>query len=217
MLIPCWVVQLFFEFWMVVAMALVLGVVESQDSDLNIEVNKTAVEIIAPIWLTVGLICMVLTIVEIILLSRHKLKPKTFVIMNTIKSTIWAGLFLYDLAAVIVYNKNGEGDSRVSGVGSLIVEAILLMSFWAPLIYGSVIYHRSRKAKGTYAQVGHPYDMPIDTSYNGEPYTAGPSELSSTRPAAAYETQYEPFREHVQRDGPSPGPEYEMGSRRELR
>ena len=101
------------------------------------------------------------------------------------------------------------------------------MSFWAPLIYGSFIYHRSRKAKGTYSQVDHPYDMPIDTSYNGEPYTIGPSELSTRdmeqgeglvgggRPA--YGTQYEPYREHVPRDGPSPGPEYEMGSRRELR
>ena len=69
---------------------------------------------------------MILTVVEIILLARHKLTPKTFVIMNTIKSTVWAGLFLYDLATVVRYDASGEDNSRVSGVGLLIMEAILL-------------------------------------------------------------------------------------------
>jgi hypothetical protein len=38
------------------------------------------------------------------------------------------------------------------------------LSFWIPLIYGSVIYHRFRKEKKTYKPVD-PLSNPVDTSY----------------------------------------------------
>lgn len=41
--------------------------------------------------------CLVLTIVEIILLARHKLRPRAFLIMNSVKTVIWTGMWLYDV------------------------------------------------------------------------------------------------------------------------
>jgi hypothetical protein len=35
------------------------------------------------------------------------------------------------------------------------------LCFLAPLIYGSVIYHRSRKDGGSYKPVDHPYQNPV--------------------------------------------------------
>jgi len=43
-LIPAWIVQLFFEFWMVVIMGLALGVVIANDTNETIT-NRTAVEV----------------------------------------------------------------------------------------------------------------------------------------------------------------------------
>ena len=48
-----------------------------------------------------------------------------------------------------------------SAFGYLLLTADSL-SFWIPLIYGSVIYHRSRKESRTYKPVEHPLSMPQD-------------------------------------------------------
>lgn len=64
-------------------------------------------------------ICLVLTITEIVLLARHKLKPKTFVIFNTIKSTIWTALFIVDIVSFV------DTNSRTVSFIGLIIEAVL--------------------------------------------------------------------------------------------
>lgn len=78
-----------------------------------------------PIWIAVSALCLILTVTEIVLLARHKLKPKTFVIMNTIKTTIWTAIFAYDIAAIVVVVRNDNYGYSVSGF-SIIIEAILL-------------------------------------------------------------------------------------------
>lgn len=74
---------------------------------------------IVPIWIAMLVICLVLTITEIVLLARHKLKPKTFVIMNTIKSTIWTILFVLDVISSV------DRNSRTTSFLGLIIEALL--------------------------------------------------------------------------------------------
>lgn len=69
------------------------------------------------------LICLILTITEIILLARHKLKPKTFVIFNTIKSTIWTVLFVLDIVSFV------DNNSRTVSFVGLIIEAVLWYVF----------------------------------------------------------------------------------------
>jgi len=97
-----------------------------------------------------------------------------------------------------------------------------------PLIYGSIIYHRSRKARGTYTAVDHPYDIPIDTSYPSPYGDVGPSELSTSEMdveagrarRGSYSHQRDTrFQDYArERDG---GEEHlenaEMGSRTQLR
>lgn len=58
------------------------------------------------------------------------------------------------------------------------------MSFWVPLIYGSVIYHRFRKEKKSYKQVDDPHAMKLDTSYQPSSYAQQPYNDES------YESRY---------------------------
>lgn len=74
---------------------------------------------IVPIWMVMLVICLVLTITEIVLLARHKLRPKTFVIFNTIKSTIWTILFILDIVSFV------DNNSRTTSFIGLIIEALL--------------------------------------------------------------------------------------------
>jgi hypothetical protein len=75
---------------------------------------------VAGLWLGLNCFCFILTIVEIILLARHSLKPKTFVIMNTLKSAIWVTIFVFDIIAVV--RKSNDISTARSAV-SLVLEA----------------------------------------------------------------------------------------------
>jgi hypothetical protein len=132
---------------------------------------------VVPIWMVMLVICLVLTITEIVLLARHKLKPKTFVIFNTIKSTIWTILFILDIVSFV------DNNSRTTSFIGLIIEALLWyalsfrrtnqttitnlklhrLCFIIPLIYGSVIYRRTRRST-TYAPVIDPLSNPSNIS-----------------------------------------------------
>ncbi|KAE8444312.1 hypothetical protein EG329_000622 [Mollisiaceae sp. DMI_Dod_QoI] len=98
-------------------------------------------------------ICLILTITEIVLLARHKLKPKTFVILNTLKSTIWTVIFILDIVSFV------DNNSRTVSFGGLIIEGVLWLCFIIPLIYGSVILHRARHGD-IYAPVVDPLANP---------------------------------------------------------
>jgi hypothetical protein len=45
--------------------------------------------------------CLILTITEIILFARRKLKPLAFLITNVIKSTVWVVLFILEIVSVV--------------------------------------------------------------------------------------------------------------------
>ncbi|KAF4632775.1 hypothetical protein G7Y89_g5340 [Cudoniella acicularis] len=187
-LIPFWILQLLFMLIMIALLGLSIGLLvtwekdNDSDSDLTYDgltedaVEKT-VHIIAPVWIGICSACVVLTVVEIILLARHSLKPLRFVIMNSIKTAIWMVLFVLDIISATT-----KGGRTTSFLG-LAIDAILLLCFWIPLIYGSVVYHRTRREQKFY--------KPVDIPHN-------PTDLE-------YPSQYKNFVVEQPVDAPAPG------------
>lgn len=70
--------------------------------------------------MSIIVLCLCLTITEIVLLARHKLKPLTFVIMNVVKSTIWTIIFVFDVISAV------DNRSRTASAIAIIIEAVLL-------------------------------------------------------------------------------------------
>ena len=71
-------------------------------------------------------ICVILTITEIILLARHKLKPLAFLVMNVIKSLLWTVLFVLDIVSTATRG------GRTASVIAIIIELILVYDFDFP-------------------------------------------------------------------------------------
>ena len=192
-LIPFWCIQIFFMLLFIALLGLALGVLDTYENNNDEDWDNTqfdnvsdpehvvhvATDLIVPVWITICVICLVLTITEIILLARQKLRPLAFLIMNVIKTAIWTTLFILDIVSAVT-----EGGRTVSVVG-IIIDVILLyvspppssmhptnvlrrLSFWTPLIYSSVIYHRFRHEQKSYKPVDHPYSVPINTSYESQ-------------------------------------------------
>jgi hypothetical protein len=74
--------------------------------------------------------------------------------MNVIKSTIFTVMFVLDV--ISAFTQGG----RTASVIGLIIDIVLLICFWVPLIYGSVIFHRTRKEAKSYKPVDHPLQNP---------------------------------------------------------
>lgn len=74
----------------------------------------------APIWIGLSGLCFLMTILEIIFLTRHKLTPLKFLIHNVIKSTIWAGLFIVDVVGW------ARSTGRAQTIGALVVEFVIV-------------------------------------------------------------------------------------------
>ncbi|TVY56152.1 hypothetical protein LCER1_G002574 [Lachnellula cervina] len=157
-LIPFWTIQLGFTLAFIALLAVAMGVLVAwkqtdnnmagfmdQDSDNAVTV---AYQKVIPIYITVCAICLILTVTEIILLARHKLKPMAFVIMNVVKSAVFTALLVLDIISLVSVR-------TTSPVSNIPIDAILFLSFLIPLIYGSVIYHRSRKSR-IYRPIEHP-------------------------------------------------------------
>ncbi|TVY43701.1 hypothetical protein LOCC1_G004781 [Lachnellula occidentalis] len=162
-LVPFWTIQLGFMLAFIALLAVavrVLGVWKQTDNtdDYLDGVSDHAVtvtsHIVIPIYFSVCGVCLILTITEIILLARHKLKPRGFVIMNVIKSAMFTAFVALDIISLV-------GARTTSLAGSIIIDGVLFLSFLIPLIYGSVIYHRSRKSQ-TYRPVEHRSLVPED-------------------------------------------------------
>jgi len=75
---------------------------------------------VAAVLLAITVVCIALTIAEIIQLARRKLSPKVFVIMNTIKSTFQTVMFVISIASV------ASRDSVAVGLLSLLIQGVLL-------------------------------------------------------------------------------------------
>ncbi|KAH7333370.1 hypothetical protein BKA65DRAFT_43388 [Rhexocercosporidium sp. MPI-PUGE-AT-0058] len=200
-LIPFWTVQLGLELIMIALLALAVGVLVHYDndnydnyfySDSNDEVKiERAGKIIGPIWIALISACLILTITEIVLLARKSLKPLTFLITNILKSAIWAVLFVIDIISAV-----NTSTSRTASVVAILIEAALLLSFWLPLIYASIIYHRFRKGR-QYKLVNNPH---ITAQHNGNigAQTQGTEFMQySSAPIPAYATP-EPYKGYGQ-------------------
>ncbi|KAG9230867.1 putative acyl-protein thioesterase 1 [Amylocarpus encephaloides] len=80
--------------------------------------------------------------------------------MNGLKTVTWTVLFILDLISL----SSSGGRGRTSTAGGILVDGVLLLAFWLPLIYGTIIFFRSRL--GRYAPVNRPSTaIPMDTSY----------------------------------------------------
>ncbi|KAH8667400.1 hypothetical protein BGZ60DRAFT_431641 [Tricladium varicosporioides] len=157
-LIPCWCIQLFFMLAMIALLGLSIGVIVSWQKSYNnngydADDLKKATHIVGPIWITLCVFCVILTIVEIILLARRSLKPIVFLIMNVTKSGIWTVILILDIVSAVTVG------GRTTSILGVLIDAILYLSFLVPLIYGSVIFHRSRKEKKFYSPVDAPYNV----------------------------------------------------------
>jgi hypothetical protein len=62
-----------------------------------------------------------LTITEIVLLAKHKLKPLTFLIMNVVKSGIWTVIFVLDVISAV-----DNSESRTASFLAIIIDGILV-------------------------------------------------------------------------------------------
>jgi hypothetical protein len=174
--------------------------------------------------LTILCICLLLTVAEIVLLARHKLKPLTFLITNVIKSTIWVVLFILEIVSLTT-----SRNSHTASALAIIIEGALLcvllaniklenanlgcrLCFWIPLVYGGIIYHRFRKNAKSYKPVDHPEsnipdpypvqhtEYPFPTQYQSyaKPVAGEETNAIPGRPLSYHQGQegFEPYREH---------------------
>lgn len=147
-LIPFWTIQLGFTLAFIALLAVAMGVLVAwkqtdnnmadfmdQDSDNAVTVayqkcvllnspamiwaDISAFSRVIPIYITVCAICLILTVTEIILLARHKLKPMAFVIMNVVKSAVFTALLVLDIISLVSVR-------TTSPVSNIPIDAILL-------------------------------------------------------------------------------------------
>ncbi|TAQ85478.1 hypothetical protein B7494_g6197 [Chlorociboria aeruginascens] len=99
-------------------------------------VDKAA-RVVAPIWLSLTIICGILTIAEIVLFAIRKLKPLTFLMLTTVKTGVWTILFVLSMTAE---NYNSAIFSET------ISNIILLVILWISLVYGGIIFYIQKKS-----------------------------------------------------------------------
>jgi len=67
--------------------------------------------------ISVSVFCLILTILEIIFLTRRKLTPLKFIIVSVIKSLIWTAVVIVD---IVTAAKTSAGEPGF--IGGIIVE-----------------------------------------------------------------------------------------------
>ncbi|APA15813.1 predicted protein [Sclerotinia sclerotiorum 1980 UF-70] len=145
-LVPCWIIQILLSGFTLVIISIVVarfmrddsGDGGGDDDDYNGDF-KTSFGI-AWFYIVFSSIYIILTITEIVLMLRHKLKPIIFFNMNVLKSTSWTVLFI-----ISCWNSFGLFKIMPNSVG-LIFHIILLLAFYIPLTHGFLIMYRNHKA-----------------------------------------------------------------------
>ncbi|KAF7877404.1 hypothetical protein EAF04_001081 [Stromatinia cepivora] len=143
-LVPCWIIQLLLSGFTLVIIAVVVAQFmrdgfDDDHDDYNGDF-KTSFGI-GWFYIIFSGVYIILTITEIVLMLRHKLKPIVFLNINVFKSTSWTVLFV-----VSCWNAFGLFKKMMPSIVGLIVHIILLLAFYIPLAYGSIIIRRGRKA-----------------------------------------------------------------------
>lgn len=75
---------------------------------------------VGPIWIALISVCLILTVTEIVLLARKKLKPLAFLITNALKSAIFLALFIIDIVSTV------NSEEHTASAIALVIEAALL-------------------------------------------------------------------------------------------
>ncbi|MCJ1416941.1 hypothetical protein MMC32_003280 [Xylographa parallela] len=100
--------------------------------------NYTAVIALYAIILAIALLGLLFSLAEIILFARHHLTPTKYFVSNLLKFLAWTALFAVGVANAALYG---------TYVLSLVVNVVVELLFLGTLVYGSVIFHRFRKAR----------------------------------------------------------------------
>ncbi|CAL8577450.1 hypothetical protein XPA_003278 [Xanthoria parietina] len=129
-LIPFWVFQSLF---MVILIGFSAWIISYKQSS-----NPTLVLIFACINTT-------LILSEIFLFVRQRLQPLLYLILQTIKTSLWAVLFGMGVVDVVGNSRQGSPYSPLDLFTSIVQVTIVLLSFLGTLIYASVIYRRHRR------------------------------------------------------------------------
>ncbi|KAF2262739.1 hypothetical protein CC78DRAFT_582329 [Lojkania enalia] len=163
-LVPLWVIRILLMLLVIVIYALALGVV-ARDND---EYTKPAIGVVV-IFMLMIVAVLLMDVLAIVLFLRDALKPKTFLILNVVQTSFWAGVLLLDIVAIA---KDSEGRKYAYGIAFTV---FVFLTFVALLIYASVQFHRVRKQaqRGHYAPTLNP-GMPAPgyhpPSYGNVPY-----------------------------------------------
>ncbi|KAK7541679.1 hypothetical protein IWX49DRAFT_592416 [Phyllosticta citricarpa] len=182
-LIPFWIIRVCLMLLITASFAIGIAVIAKDNSDSddedddNTETNynndrrdKIGAKQIAvvAIFFVLVLICLILDIVSIVKFARRNLRPKTFLIFNTIQTTFWAAILVIDIVGSIKHR------SALNFLFALIVFALFLGLF----IYAIIIYRRSRRdaTRGVYAPTTNPAVAMQPASY------VAPSPTPSSNP-----------------------------------
>ncbi|KAI9719031.1 MAG: hypothetical protein M1812_003660 [Candelaria pacifica] len=95
--------------------------------------------------LVISCIAVIINITEAVLYKKRQLKPSRYLATNIIKTAPWAAILIIDIVAAALSNNISYG--RLAVAISLIIIVAIFLLFLGSLIYASVIFHRSRKAR----------------------------------------------------------------------
>ncbi|ROT39970.1 hypothetical protein SODALDRAFT_332119 [Sodiomyces alkalinus F11] len=142
-LIPFWVVRILVLLIQAVVLGLAIAALAAFREDIQNEVDISygATVAIFVVNLIIVLFCLALDLVSIIKRASRTLSPRFFIITNVIQTTIWTVLFILSFI----------GSISTTGI---IISVIVYLSFVGMLIYASVVYHRFRTGRLTYARAG---------------------------------------------------------------
>ncbi|KAH6671753.1 putative acyl-protein thioesterase 1 [Halenospora varia] len=108
--------------------------------------------------------------------------------MNVIKTGIWTVILILDIVSAVTVG------GRTTSILGVLIDAVLYLSFVIPLIYGSVIFHRSRKEKKFYSPVDAPHNVRNDVhnlNTNDLSYPSQYKGFITEQPAAGIEAPTE--------------------------
>ncbi|KAF2458458.1 hypothetical protein BDY21DRAFT_370702 [Lineolata rhizophorae] len=164
-LIPFWAIRGLFMAILIIIFALGIGILADDAPGEYIAIWA--------VFLGLFIFCLVLDIITIVKFARNHLSPRLFLIFNVIQTTFWTVVFVLEIV--------GAASTR-SGVGGIILTVIVFATYVGLLIYGSVVFHRHRKAGNRGAYQPTP-DQQADTAYTGGPaYQMYPPQQQQPQP-----------------------------------
>jgi len=186
-LLPFWVIRCILMVLLLVIYIAAIAIIKSNSSNYSFSGASLAAVIILIVLLV---ICLGLDITSMIMLARHSLKPKVFLIFQAIETMIWVILLVLEIIGA------ARSGRRTSSALGWILILVLFLSFLGLLIYASVIYHRTRKQarRGNYTTpvIYEPNNIafqPTNTAY--QPSSGFAPSNPSLAPSNPFDNQYQ--------------------------